>query len=55
MIRCSSTAIRLPALFAIALPAAAQNEVTERFSRTSHLDQDGTFDLTNVYGTIDTR
>jgi hypothetical protein len=40
------------ALFAIALPAAAQNEVTERFSRTSHLDQDGTFDLTNVYGTI---
>jgi hypothetical protein len=47
---------RLPfvalALLAIALPAAAQNEVTERFSRTSHLDQDGTFDLTNVYGTI---
>jgi len=40
------------AFLAIALPAAAQNEVTERFSRTSHLDQDGTFDLTNVYGTI---
>jgi hypothetical protein len=48
--------LRLPfvalALLAIALPAAAQNEVTERFSRTSHLDQDGTFDLTNVYGTV---
>ena len=35
-----------------ALPAAAQNEVTERFSRTAHLDQDGTFDLTNVTGDI---
>jgi putative adhesin len=40
------------AFLAMALPAAAQNEVTDRFSRTSHLDQDGTFDLTNVYGTI---
>jgi hypothetical protein len=40
------------AFLAIALPAAAQNEVTERFSGSSHLDQDGTFDLTNVYGTI---
>lgn len=40
------------AFLTIALPAAAQNEVTERFSRTAHLDQDGTFDLTNVYGTI---
>ena len=40
------------ALLAIALPSAAQNEVTERFSQTSHLDQDGTFDLTNVYGNV---
>jgi DUF4097 and DUF4098 domain-containing protein YvlB len=36
----------------LALPAAAQNEVTERFSKTAHLDQNGTFDLTNVIGDI---
>jgi len=36
----------------LALPAAAQNEVTERFSKTAHLDQDGSFDLTNVIGDI---
>jgi len=36
----------------VALPAAAQTDVTERFSRTAHLDQDGTFDLTNVTGDI---
>jgi len=36
----------------VALPAAAQNDVTERFSRTTHLDQNGTFDLTNVIGDI---
>ena len=35
-----------------ALPAAAQNDVTERFSKTAHLDQNGTFDLTNVTGDI---
>jgi len=35
-----------------ALPAAAQNDVTERFLKTAHLDQDGTFDLTNVIGDI---
>jgi DUF4097 and DUF4098 domain-containing protein YvlB len=35
-----------------ALPAAAQNDVTERFSKTAHLDQNGTFDLTNVIGDI---
>ena len=38
------------ALVAIAFPARAQNEVTERFSKTAHLDQNGTFDLTNVTG-----
>jgi DUF4097 and DUF4098 domain-containing protein YvlB len=36
----------------LTLPAAAQNEVTERFSKTAHLDQNGTFDLTNVTGDI---
>ena len=36
----------------LALPAAAQNEVTERFSKTAHLDPNGTFDLTNVIGDI---
>ena len=36
----------------IALPAAAQNDVSERFSRTAQLDQNGTFELTNVVGNI---
>lgn len=43
-----------------AIPAAAQDranapgtgEVTERFTRTAHLDQDGTFDLTNISGSV---
>src|SRR5215217_3461748 len=34
------------------LPAAAQTEVSERFSKTAHLDQNGTVDLTNVIGDI---
>lgn len=33
-------------------PAAAQTEVTERFSKTAHLDQSGAFDLSNIAGTI---
>ena len=36
----------------LALPADAQNDITERFSKTAHLDQNGTFDLTNVTGDI---
>ena len=40
------------AVVAIAFPAAAQNEVSERFSKTAHLDQNGTFDLTNISGNI---
>jgi DUF4097 and DUF4098 domain-containing protein YvlB len=40
------------ALIAIAFPATAQNEVTERFSKTAHLDENGTFDLTNISGNI---
>ena len=36
----------------VAFPAAAQTEVTERFSKTAHLDQNGTFDLTNISGNI---
>jgi hypothetical protein len=36
----------------ISLPAAAQTELTEKFSKTSHLDQGGTFDLTNINGNI---
>jgi hypothetical protein len=40
------------AFVAIAFPATAQNEVTERFSKTAHLDQNGTFDLTNISGNV---
>jgi hypothetical protein len=36
----------------VSLPAAAQTELTEKFSKTSHLDQGGTFDLTNINGNI---
>ena len=36
----------------LALPVAAQTDITERFSKTAHLDQNGTFDLTNVTGDI---
>lgn len=35
-----------------AVPAAAQTDATERFSRTVHLDENGTFDLTNITGNI---
>jgi len=35
-----------------AASVAAQTDVTERFSRTAHLDQNGTFDLSNVSGNI---
>ena len=31
---------------------SGQSEVTERFSRTSHLDANGAFDLTNISGNI---
>ena len=37
---------------AVAFPAAAQTELTERFSKVVHLDQNGTFDLTNINGNI---
>jgi len=37
---------------AVSVPAVAQTDVTERFSRTTHLDQDGTFDLVNIAGDI---
>src|SRR5258706_9640952 len=48
------------ATLAGALPAGAQTpstglgagEVTERFSRTSHLDANGAFDLVNLHGNI---
>src|SRR6266850_1466142 len=48
------------ATLAGALPAGAQTpstglgagEVTERFSRTSHLDANGAFDLINLHGNI---
>lgn len=32
--------------------ATAQTDVTERFSKTVHLDENGTFDLSNIAGTI---
>jgi DUF4097 and DUF4098 domain-containing protein YvlB len=35
-----------------AVPVAAQNEVSERFSKTAHLDQNGILELTNVTGDI---
>ena len=36
----------------VTLPAAAQTELTEKFSKASHLDAGGTFDLTNINGSI---
>jgi hypothetical protein len=36
----------------IAIPAAAQTELTEKFAKTVHLDANGTFDLTNITGNI---
>ena len=37
---------------AVSLPAAAQTDVTERFSKTAHLDSNGTLDLANIAGNI---
>jgi hypothetical protein len=37
---------------AVSTPAVAQTDVTERFSKTTHLDQNGTFDLANIAGNI---
>src|SRR5581483_2416646 len=36
----------------VSVPASAQTELTEKFSKTSHLDQGGMFDLTNITGSI---
>ncbi len=33
-------------------PATAQTDVTERFSKTTRLDQGGTFDLANITGSV---
>src|SRR6266513_1190080 len=52
MIRAPRVLIVALAAVAIGLPAAAQTEVTDRFSKTVHLDQNGTFDLTNVSGNV---
>jgi DUF4097 and DUF4098 domain-containing protein YvlB len=60
MMRASRVCLLVLAAVAAAVPAAAQNpsaalgasEVTERFSRTSHLDANGAFDLTNISGNI---
>lgn len=52
MISAPRVLIAAVAFVAIAFPATAQNEVTERFSKTAHLDQNGTFDLTNISGNI---
>ena len=68
MMRASRVCLLVLAAIAAAVPAAAQNpstalgaspstglgtgEVTERFSRTSHLDANGAFDLTNISGNI---
>ena len=68
MMRAPRVLVLALAVLAAARPSAAQNpstspgaspatppgagEVTERFSRSAHLDADGTFDLTNLYGNI---
>jgi hypothetical protein len=52
MTRAARTLFILVAALTVALPAAAQNEVSDRFSKTAHLDQNGTLDLTNVNGNI---
>ena len=52
MIRAPRVLVVAVAFAAIAFPATAQNEVTERFSKTTHLDENGTFDLTNISGNI---
>jgi hypothetical protein len=60
MKRLSRVCLLALAAIAVALPAAAQapstglgaGEVTERFSRTSRLDANGAFDLTNLSGNI---
>src|SRR5712691_2007223 len=60
MMRAPRVFVFVLATIAITLPAAAQNpstalganEVTERFSRTAHLDANGAFDLTNIAGNI---
>src|SRR5712691_3654698 len=52
MIRAPRALVLALALVTLALPAAAQNDVTERVSKTAHLDQNGTFDLTNVSGNV---
>jgi DUF4097 and DUF4098 domain-containing protein YvlB len=52
MIRAPRVLVVAVAFVAIAFPATAQNEVTERFSKTAHLDQNGTFDLTNISGNV---
>ena len=54
MMRAPRVVVFALAVLAAALPAAAQNpgEVTERFSRTAHLDANGAFDLTNMFGDI---
>src|SRR5215831_1104865 len=36
----------------VAMPASAQTELTEKFSKSSHLDPGGTLDLTNINGNI---
>ena len=52
MIHAGRMSLVLVASLAIAAPAAAQTEISERFSKTTRLDPNGTFDLTNVNGDI---
>ena len=68
MMRAPRALVLALAVLAVARPSAAQTpstppgaspstspgagEVTERFSRTAHLDADGAFELTNLYGQI---
>src|SRR5689334_15827192 len=52
MMRTSLALVVVAAVLAAARPAAAQAEVSEPFSRTAHLDANGTFDLTNIAGNI---
>ena len=52
MTRAALTAFFCVVAATLAMPVSAQTELTEKFSKTSHLDPGGTFDLTNINGSI---
>jgi hypothetical protein len=48
----AAVALAAAASAAVSTPAAAQTEVTERFSKIARLGQDGTLDLANLAGNV---